>query len=132
MVHEHTYFDPTTGGAFQGCKDGFGLLVAAGREIFEMDELLGSINVCGDARKDGVVLGEQFDGIACNGGQLAQAGVQFDERLVTRRDLRIEHGSQLRLHAGLRHQLADEFAHRVLLGAAAFGELRAAQQQEDD
>src|SRR2546427_6098688 len=57
VIHEHAYLDSTAGGAVQGCEDGFGLLVAAGREIFEVDELLGSIDVCGDARKDGVVLG---------------------------------------------------------------------------
>src|SRR6266516_7300686 len=100
VIHEHAYLDPTTGGAFQGCKDGFGLLVAAGCEIFEVDEALGSINICSDAPKDGVVLGEQFDGIACNGGQLAQAGVQFDERLVALWDLRVEESSRLWVRAG--------------------------------
>ncbi len=97
-----------------------------------MDEPLGTVDVCGDVRKDGVVLGEQFDGIARNGRQMAQAGVQFDERLVARRDLRVEDGSRLRLHTGLRYQLADEFAHIVLLGTTTLRELRATQQQEDD
>ena len=83
MIHEHAYLDPTTGGAIQGCEDGFGLLVSAGCEIFEVDEALSSIDVGGDARKDCVVLREQFDGIACNGRQLTQASVQFDERLIT-------------------------------------------------
>src|SRR5712692_7282044 len=68
VIHEHTYLDSTAGGALQGCEDGFGLLVAASREIFEVDEALGSVDVGGDACKDGVVLGEQFDGIACDSG----------------------------------------------------------------
>src|SRR2546428_13039648 len=63
VIHEHAYFDPTAGGAVQGCEDGFGLLVTAGREKFDVNELLGSIDVCSDARKDGVKIRGQFAGI---------------------------------------------------------------------
>ena len=82
MIHEHTYLDTTASGSIHGREDGLGLLVAAGGEIFDMHKPLGAIDILGDTRKDGVVLREQFDGIAPNRRHTGQVGVQCDKWLV--------------------------------------------------
>ena len=85
MIHEHAYLDPTTGGAIQGCEDGFGLLVSAGCEIFEVDEALSRLAEV-DERKAKVIELRYFGGMtreetACALG-LTVATVKRDLRLA--------------------------------------------------
>ena len=72
MIHQHTHFDATTHGALHSGEDALGLFIAARGKVFDVNELLGLVDVFGEAGKDTVEVGEQFDGIASKGGQIAQ------------------------------------------------------------
>src|SRR5436190_9315599 len=116
MIHEHTHLDSTARGTIHSREDGLCLLVATGREIFDVYEPLSAVDILGDARKDGIVLREEFDSIAPQSRHTGQVGVQFDKWLVARWNLRIEDGSHSRLSFGFGYCFADEIAHIVLLG----------------
>ena len=55
MVHQHTHLDTAAHSTFHGREDAFGLFVPAQREVFDMDELVGVVDILGDTRKDAVV-----------------------------------------------------------------------------
>src|SRR5437868_11310373 len=82
VIHQHTHLDTAAHSAFHRRKDALGLLITACRKVFDVNELLGMIDVFCHACKDAVVVAEQFDSIASKGGQAAQVGVEFNERLI--------------------------------------------------
>src|SRR5436190_460121 len=132
MIHQHTDLDSSTRGSIHGREEGLGFFVAAGREILNVHKPLSSVNILSNTRKDGIVLWKELDGIAPNHRHTGQVGVQIDKRLVARRDLRVEDGSQLRLCFGLRYHFTDESAHMTLLGTTLLWQLWTAQQQEQN
>ena len=132
VIHLDTHLDSTADSSLHRGKDALGLLVTAQRKVLDVDILLSIVDVLGDTLKDGIVVGEQLDGVSRKGGHAAEIPVELDVRSVTRRDRRVEQRYQLRLLLELLHNLVKQLIHGVLLRAAAPGQLGAPQHEEEN